>query len=42
MDKAKIVKEIVEYFNPDMGGKWDTQMYRQKEDILSIIKNNSK
>ncbi len=33
-----MVKKVVELHNPEMGGKWDTQMYRQKEEILEIFK----
>lgn len=41
IEQQKIARDIVEYFNPDMGKKWDTKMYTQKAKVLDIIKNNS-
>jgi hypothetical protein len=41
-EKIAAAKKIVEYFNPDMGGKWDTEMYRQKYAIINILNDETK
>ena len=38
-ERSNLAQEIVEYFNPDMGDKWDTKMYEQKAKVLSILIN---
>ena len=34
---SRLAIKIVEIFNPDIVGKWDSQMYEQKESILKIL-----
>lgn len=40
LPNSELAIKIVEIFNPDMGGKWDSQMYEQKEAILEILNQN--
>ena len=36
-EKSELAIKIVEKSNPDMGGKWDTEMYRQKDLVMVEI-----
>lgn len=35
--RDEIAREIVEALNPEMGKKWDTKMYNQKQKVLKIL-----
>jgi hypothetical protein len=42
MSEAELAIKIVELFNPNMGGKWDSIMYEQKKLVLEILNQNKK
>ena len=37
MTNSELAIKIVELFNPNMGGKWDSIMYEQKKLVLEIL-----
>ena len=37
MSNSELAIKIVELFNPDMGGTWDSIMYEQKKLVLDIL-----
>lgn len=37
MSKSEVAVKIVNLFNPIMGGKWDSEMYQQKKDVMLLI-----
>lgn len=40
MTNSELAIKIVELFNPNMGGKWDSIMYEQKKLVLEILNQN--
>ena len=40
MSNSELAIKIVELFNPDMGGTWDSIMYEQKKLVLDILNQN--
>ena len=40
MGNSELAIKIVELFNPDMGGRWDSIMYEQKKLVLDILNQN--
>ena len=40
MSNSELAIKIVELFNPNMGGKWDSIMYEQKKLVLDILNQN--
>ena len=37
MTNSELAIKIVELFNPNMGGKWDSKMYEQKRVVIELL-----